>query len=221
MFLSQLVVNVGTDPNRPRPGRLWVSNPYRVHQRLCMAFPQPIHKARDEEAGVLFRIEGSTPPRVLVQSAQAPDWEGAFGNAPFLLLEPPKVKTFEPEFQAGQRFRFYLRANPTMKKKVEGRKNNPRVGLATEEAQREWFERKAQEGGFAPVSYQVIAARPRVSRRSRMLDANPHTHLAVDYTGVLEVKDGDGFGKTLIAGIGSAKAYGFGLLSVARVGPHP
>ena len=47
MFLSSLLIDVGTNPDRPRPGRLWLRNVYRVHQRLCMAFPYPATKAND------------------------------------------------------------------------------------------------------------------------------------------------------------------------------
>jgi len=39
MYLSCLLINVGDNPDRPRPGRLWLRNRYHVHQRLAMAFP--------------------------------------------------------------------------------------------------------------------------------------------------------------------------------------
>ncbi len=39
MYLSSLLIDVGDNPDRPRPGRLWLRNLYHVHQRLCMAFP--------------------------------------------------------------------------------------------------------------------------------------------------------------------------------------
>jgi CRISPR system Cascade subunit CasE len=39
MYRSTLLVDTGSNPDRPRPGRLWLRNIYHVHQRLCMAFP--------------------------------------------------------------------------------------------------------------------------------------------------------------------------------------
>jgi len=41
MYHSHLLVNVGDNPDRPdwRICRRWLRNLYRVHQRLCMAFP--------------------------------------------------------------------------------------------------------------------------------------------------------------------------------------
>ncbi len=47
MYLSSLMINVGDNPDRPRPGRLWLRNLYRVHQRLCMAFPSQAKKQDD------------------------------------------------------------------------------------------------------------------------------------------------------------------------------
>jgi len=49
MYLSTLLINVGSNPDRPRPGRLWLRNRYRVHQRLAMAFPSDPRKGRDPE----------------------------------------------------------------------------------------------------------------------------------------------------------------------------
>lgn len=50
MYLSTLLIDVGTNPDRPRPGRLWLRNLYRIHQRLAMAFPNHDRRARDSDA---------------------------------------------------------------------------------------------------------------------------------------------------------------------------
>jgi len=49
MYLSYLLIDVGDNPDRPRPGRLWLRNLYHVHQRLCMAFPSNPRKRRDPD----------------------------------------------------------------------------------------------------------------------------------------------------------------------------
>jgi len=49
MFISTLLIDTGRNPDRPRPGRLWLRNLYRVHQRLCMAFPLKARKNDDKE----------------------------------------------------------------------------------------------------------------------------------------------------------------------------
>jgi CRISPR system Cascade subunit CasE len=139
MYLSSLLIDVGDNPDRPRPGRWWLRNLYHVHQRLCMAFPSAfqqaddedflkpfkpgefginqVHVKREKDSGFLFRIDPRPPGRVviLVQSAMEPDWNYAFHNARHLLAGPPQVKSFQPRFTKGQRLRFRLVANPTRK----------------------------------------------------------------------------------------------------------
>ena len=139
MYLSRLMIDIGNDPTRERPGRFWLRNLYHVHQRLCMAFPSAARKSEDAEflrpfepaefgkgqvhvkraddSGFLFRVDPHPAGRavILVQSAVKPDWDYAFQNARFLLAAPAEVKVYEPDFAAGQRLRFRLAANPTRK----------------------------------------------------------------------------------------------------------
>lgn len=139
MFLSLLHVNVGDDPNRPRPGRLWLRDVYRIHQRLWMAFPTEKRRTEDPyflgpwdgppvpepkpkrcEVGFLFRIERDGRPRILVQSVQRPNWEYAFQNAPYLLHaeQTHQVREFDPSLQCDQAYRFRLLANVVTRKSL-------------------------------------------------------------------------------------------------------
>jgi CRISPR system Cascade subunit CasE len=43
------------------------------------------------------------------------------------------------------------------------------------------------------------------------------THFAVVFDGLLRVTDTGAFTETLVHGLGSAKAFGFGLLSIAPI----
>jgi CRISPR system Cascade subunit CasE len=139
MYLSNLLIDVGDNPDRPRPGRLWLRNLYHVHQRLCMAFPYASRKANDaeflkpfhpedfgsgqvhvtraENSGFLFRIDSQSGGRavILVQSAVKPDWDYAFHNAGYLLAAPPQIRPFDPCFSEGQQLRFRIRANLSKK----------------------------------------------------------------------------------------------------------
>jgi CRISPR system Cascade subunit CasE len=49
MYLSCLLIDVGDNPDRPRPGRLWLRNLYHVHQRLCMAFPSAVLRSETQK----------------------------------------------------------------------------------------------------------------------------------------------------------------------------
>lgn len=209
MYLSLLRIDV----HNVR-GRTWLANPYRVHQRLAMAFP-------DGQSGrVLFRMEAEwQPPRILVQCPCMADWRRAFYDHPVLAGEPLQ-KELRLCFQPGQRLRFLLRANPTARRAAppapSAGGNRPlglRVGLLKEAEQRDWLARKGEGSGFRPLAVDVRSAGQIVFPRG---DGAPkQTHLSVDFQGYLAVDDPDAFARTLEAGIGAAKAFGFGLLSVA------
>lgn len=144
------------------------------------------------------------------------------------------------KLKKGQVFSFRLRANPTKRigKVVEGDSalKGKRVGLLREEEQIAWLIRKAQErekgksGGFEILTKEVtdqsgkitmvprVNVRPEGKQTGRKREAAGSlviTHLAVRFDGLLQITDPDAFRETLSSGIGSAKAYGFGLLSLA------
>ncbi|MFW6161132.1 MAG: type I-E CRISPR-associated protein Cas6/Cse3/CasE [Planctomycetota bacterium] len=246
MYLSYLLINVGENPDRPRPGRLWLRNLHRVHQRLCMGFPSEerrshdpqflhpykagdfapghVHVRRSKDAGFLFRIDPQpgASPIIVVQSACRPDWDYAFQNAR-LLAAPPRVKPVEFRFQPGRRLRFRLRANPTRRasqnsRRSDGRPIDPkwvgkRIPVPAHRLQ-DWLARRGQRGGFKiEVLNETIPGYVRFSKNGT--SGRRHRLLSVLFEGVLNVTDTEAFAKTLRAGIGTAKAYGFGLLSIA------
>jgi CRISPR system Cascade subunit CasE len=217
MYLSRLILN-------PRNRRVQkeVADPYQMHRSLMSAFPDDLAEG-DER--VLFRLEThsrTSALTLLVQSWTLPDWSwlaepGARG---YLLPvgEPnPAVKSFDLDLAPGQVLAFRLRANPTVKRKFESG-DHKRVGLYGEEEQIEWLKRKGEQGGFrllsARTSYQdVIRGRIRRNGRTHKLQM-----LSVQFDGLLQVTDPDRLRESVQQGIGSGKALGFGLLSLA---PRP
>jgi CRISPR system Cascade subunit CasE len=199
MFLSCLDL----DPRPANRGvQRWLANPYRIHQRICLAF--------DDPGRLLFRLEDRPRARLLVLSPGRPDWMRAFADFPAVLDGPPRFQPFVPHLGVGQHLRFLLRANPTVKR--DGRRH----GLFREEDQRAWFDRKALDGGFALLSVRVRGGLTQISSKGRQHAIDPQRHLAVEFEGILQVADASRFAESLRHGIGSAKAYGFGLLSIAR-----
>lgn len=244
MYLSYLLIDIGDNPDRPRPGRLWVRNLYHVHQRLCMAFPskdrkskdsnflkpfQPedfgknqVHVTREAGAGFLFRIDPQPGSRavILVQSAIKPDWEYAFHNADYLLAAPPEVKLFDPDFTKGRNLRFRLMVNPTRKIDTksgsDGQKRNGRRVPIRHDQLFDWLKKWAELAGFSVKEDSVnIQLGYIYIKKSR--EDNGHRMRSVRYEGILTVKDPDRFKEILARGMGSGKAFGFGLLSVANL----
>jgi CRISPR system Cascade subunit CasE len=198
MYLSKLTLN------RSRQALLWSAQPYRIHQRLCLASP--------DDPRLLFRLEESGAERfLLVQTQARPDWVAAFGDLN-VLAGPPLCKPFDWAPQAGQMLTFRLLANPTARKRL-GDGSKKRVGLTDELEQLAWLARKAQQGGFA-----VLRCQTRDLGKIQAAQRAPKSQIelqAVQFEGVLQVRDAEAMAHTLVAGIGSAKGLGFGLLSLA------
>jgi CRISPR system Cascade subunit CasE len=214
MYLSQLTLDIKHPVVARATGDL-----HALHRLVLQGFPD----AADGGTGrVLYRLE--RPPRpgdlpvVLVQSEKAPTWSPL--DALTLAMDGPKG--YAPTFTTGQTLRFRLRATPTKKTHFDESADKPghrRVGFFTEEEQRAWLERKGQEnhpeagGGFALVQARVTALGWQEGKNPR---GGTIRHHAVEFDGVLRVTDTEAFARALSGGIGPAKGFGFGLLSIAR-----
>ena len=195
MFLARLRLN------RSRTAVTWIANPYRVHQRLMMAF--------DGDPRLLFRIDESTEgAQILVQSQTEPNWGASFSGFSVLACSP-EHKPFQPCLEAGRRYRFRLLANPTVKR------DGKRLGLLREEDQRAWLVRKITDAGAELLGCTVSPHGLQRSGKNPYKEAAAQTHLAVLFEGVLRVTDPTLMTAAIENGIGAAKGYGFGLLSLA------
>ena len=218
MYLSRLTLN-STDRRVQRE----LANIYELHRTVMAGFPETL--PLDER--VLFRLDENRAGYLvlLVQSQTAPEWKALPDN--YLLsaeqfdpIPNPAVKRVDLTFQPDQLLRFRLRANPTVKESREGRTQGRRVAIIREEAQLAWLSRKAEGGGFRLNEADVRVAEP--GRDFGLTKIDPQTgkrqrvelHI-VQFDGYLLVSDPDRFIATLRAGIGSAKGFGCGLLSLA------
>src|SRR5262249_41388200 len=112
-----------------------------------------------------------------------------------------------------------------------------RVEIRDEEQQIAWLQRKGREAGFRLASVRLNHAVPNVYlapqgklfgyRRNSQENSTDSAREASGinrrmafgsalFEGELIVTDADAFREALVKGIGSGKAYGFGLLSIAR-----
>ncbi len=176
-------------------------NPYEIHRELWKVFPgMPL-----AQRPFLFRWtkgKRGDPLRVLMLSSVEPDGIGLF--AAFALL---RKREFNPCFRQGQTLRFMLRANPV--KCLSGERC--RVPLIKEEEQVEWLKRKLS-GAAEPLDAQPVAKDIMYFRKKGMVGKI----IAVTYTGILQVKSPEGFMGLIHNGIGPAKSFGCGMLTVAR-----
>lgn len=221
MFLSRLVLaprslDVLRDLGSPRD----------LHRTLMRGFPQ--HDGDDARLafGVLFRAEVASeerdPLELLVQSGVAPDW-GALPDGYVVAAETKPVDHVLDAVERGRIFAFRLVANPTRKSArpfadEAPPKHSRRFALGTDEERLAWLVRRGEQHGFrlAPgaspsaVSIDVLPPVGDGGRGRAAIRVQP-----VLFEGRLEVTDGELFRDAIRSGVGPAKAYGCGLLSLA------
>ena len=228
MFLSKLALNL-----RNHRGRFDLARPYEMHRTLMNAYPYPRVESRCD---LLFRIEPSRtgPPVVLVQTRDDP--RGWTQLPRGYLFRPAECKPLDLAVRTGQRLRFRLRANPTKRVAAKNERlgsvmAGKRVGLVAETDQVRWLMRRGEAGGFTIPGKWVDATDPEtleklqfpnfrldVVTEGRDRNGKPGhagAFVAVRFEGILVVSDPDRFVATVASGLGSGKAFGFGLLSVA------
>jgi len=183
---------------------------------------------------------------LLIQSSVEPQWTQLprdESGQPWISSDP-QIKPFDPDpnwFRHDQLLRFRVRANPTKRlrkgsvdpkgKPIEAEWIGKRVEIHDHDAQKQWLSRKSGSHGFRLVEVEAspqrelqvfdLLDRPEgktIAHKSRNeLPSMVITHAAVTFDGVLRVADSEAFCAALLKGIGPAKAFGFGLLSIAPV----
>lgn len=235
LYLSRLILNL-----RDRSVQAMLSDCHTMHSGLMTAFPAAPDPTRARDHfGVLYRVEqpeGTPTVRLLVQSQQLPDWS----IFPARMLGPgpdqrgnPAVRSILDEIgqvQPGMQLRFRLRANPTKRvsknnSEQDSKWHGKRIELRREPEQLNWLERKAQQSGFRLLQAQIgedtitdVQIGQAAKQRGRDLHSGHRMRFGVAlFEGRLEVSDSSQFLAALQQGIGSGKAYGFGLLSIASL----
>lgn len=191
-------------------------NPYQFHQVLWKLFPD----CDDMERDFLFRVEqfqSGVGAHVLLQSALKP--EGG-EQSPLLLAQ----REFALNIPKGQRLRFRLRANPiktikdsskgTIEKKGKTFTRTVRVPLLHEDQQQAWLERKFH--GFAQLESLIVQPEPVMYFR-KPKEGRCGKIQTVLFDGVMRVTEPAVFESQILQGIGPAKAFGCGLLTVGRI----
>lgn len=186
---------------------------YSRHELIWSLFAGRNGAARD----FLYReVEGRKPSWIVVSARPPADETG---------LWRIETKPYAPALAAGRRLGFVLRANATVTR--DGERHDvvmaamKRDGLdraeAIERAGGAWLERQGARDGFA-----IERARLRIGGYMRHRFERPGGKemvlAALDFEGFLTVTDAEAFARTLTAGLGRGKAFGFGLMLVRPAG---
>jgi len=204
-YLTQVTLDFAT------AAKLRFHDNYDWHQAVWKAFPGRDGQDRDFLTRLDQHREGF---RLLVVSQTEPvrpDWC-------LVDAESWKTKPIPETYFTRSRYIFQLCANPTKKVSKELpdgslTKNGRRAPIRTREELVAWIRRKGEQGAFT-----VDEASLRTFSRGREYFEKKGMrglHSAVEYQGVLTVNDPARFYEAFTRGIGSAKAFGFGLLVIA------
>ncbi|MDR2515224.1 MAG: type I-E CRISPR-associated protein Cas6/Cse3/CasE [Christensenellaceae bacterium] len=211
MFLSRVEIN----PHLSKT--MWtLASPQRMHAIVAASFPS----AQDAEGRVLWRLDRLGPAQyILVQSSVKPDFTHLIEQLGWpqsgQQWETREYGSFLKALEEGQRWRFRLCANPTHSVKALGNgRRGKLLACGSANHQKEWLEAHAKRCGFNLTSFELIGRDLlRFQRKSEIVTLG----VAV-FEGTLEIESADTLRGAMMTGIGRAKAYGCGLLTLARVG---
>ena len=220
MFLSRVEIN---QYNRNTIRAL--SSPQTLHAAVMASFP-PSKSAVSKK--VLWRVDRiGSAVYILVQSDVKPDFTHIveqFGwPASEQKWETQDMGKFLASIKKGQMWRFRLRANPVHSVKSSGDDFRGKVfAHVAIEQQKEWLLSKVSKYGFKIISsgdpYNEACIEIKQTDRMRFKrQDNQITINAVTFEGILVVEDREKFINAMMAGIGRAKAYGCGLLTIAGI----
>ena len=220
-YLSRVKLN----PAR-RAGRGVLGSPQSMHAAVLASFPGRLADRTSER--VLWRADpGDGEVLLYVVSPERPDLTHLIEQAGWPTLPTWESREYEPlldRLAVGQRWAFRLTANPTRSRPVTEGAPSQRFGHVTVSQQQAWLVDRVERAGFqlppilAPDGEQHpgsgLVVRNRSVDRFRRGDATVTLSRAT-FEGELVVLDPAALRATLVGGLGSAKAYGCGLLTLA------
>lgn len=213
MHLSQFEIN----PAR-RGARLLLGSPQAMHAAVLSGFP-------GGAAGrVLWRVD-RWPHRTYLYllSDSPPDLTHLVEQAGWPTTQTWRTGDYEPvldRIAPGDRYGFRLTANPTRSTRVHPERRSQRVGHVTADQQLQWLLERSDRLGMGLIEGDEPTVRL-VGREvlSFRRGGSTVTVSTATFEGRLVVEDASRLREAIQQGIGPAKAYGCGLLTLAPIGP--
>lgn len=225
MFLSRVQLN----PAR-RGAQQLLASPHALHAAVLAAFPDP---SPTSVGRVLWRLDvAEHTAYVFVVSPARPDFTHLVEQAGWPSRDDTQlVRPYAPlleRIQNGHRYGFRLTANPTHSPRTVPGERGKVFGHVTVAQQEQWLRDRQERAGFVldtvpearPVEGAATASADAlvVKDRQTLSFSRRETRVTLrvaTYEGRLVVTDHDAFAHALTHGIGRAKGYGCGLLTIA------
>lgn len=215
-----------------RGGRKLLANRQALHAAVQAAFPPDAFTAQDHR--ILWRVDSDGPRHALyLLSAVPPDLthvveQGGWVGQGWDTTDYDRLLS---GLQRGQRWGFRLTANPVHSVSRPGQRGKvlPHV---TVRQQTRWLVERSCDFGFTVITTgetpdgvpDVVVTQRQDHRFTRTGESEPRargrvTLRVAQFDGSLQVEDASRFRHALVAGMGRAKAYGCGLMTLRRLEP--
>ena len=219
MFLTRFDINA-----QRRDARKLLGSPQAMHAAVLAGFP-PTTSA-DGAGRILWRLDSIGPANTLyVLSPERPDLTHLVEQAGWPTTKSGwQTKDYQPlldSLATGQRWGFRLTANPTKSVKLRAEdERSQRYGHVTAAQQQAWFSDRLVRLGISiaknEAGYDELSLRDREQKAFKR-EGKTVTLTTAVFEGVLVVEDAAALTTALVGGIGPAKAYGCGLMTLARL----
>lgn len=218
-------------------------NPQRSAARRLLANPAAMKAAvyagiaiQPVQERVLWRLDADNPlqPLLYVVSQSRPSLQHVIEQAGWPDADTPQIEIADytpmlARLAQGARFAFCLTANPTYTATLErddGTTKKVRAAHKTPHHQAEWLLQRTAEAGFEIERTGLVVAESGVAERDLLVAGRTRQRFRrngrgvvtvdqVTFEGTSVVTDVDRLRATLTGGLGRAKAYGCGLLTLA------
>ncbi|THA69363.1 type I-E CRISPR-associated protein Cas6/Cse3/CasE [Streptomyces sp. A0642] len=241
MYLTRAYIN----PRRQGAIRL-IGNPRALHALIMGCFPDQTPTSPGQTPPrILWRLDSDDTrrPTLWTVSPTRPDFTQLIEDAGWPAAETPQweTKPYTPllnHIQKGQRYAFRLTAFPTRRTASPGpNQRGRRLPHTTTHNQLRWLTERAERNGFTippagnpddlgpdgeiPLQLQLRHRGKNTFNKPDHQDKRIRVALTTaTYEGALHVTNPDALRTLLTTGIGQGRAYGCGLLTLARL-PEP
>lgn len=218
MYLSRLEINTFR-----RKTMAALDSPQMMHACVMSSFPS----ASLQNDRVLWRIDRvGAATYILLQSNQKPDFTHIIDQMGWPSSEQQwETIDYEPflnKLQTGQSWRFRLKANPV--RRVPCSQDKEFAGKlahhVTTDQQKKWLIDRSLKCGFSIPKTEDYGTPILDILQNDIKHFNRNgstvTISMVTFEGILIIEDLETFRKTIRSGIGKAKAYGCGMITLAR-----
>ncbi|WP_433264915.1 type I-E CRISPR-associated protein Cas6/Cse3/CasE [Actinosynnema sp. CS-041913] len=205
-----------------RATRALLASPQKIHAAVMNAFPTT---SGEGEGRILWRIDHREHQVMLyLVSPHRPDLTHLVEQAGWPTTHTWDTRDYQPllnRLDLGQEWAFRLKANPVAtRRKTPESSRSQRFGHVTVTQQTDWLLTRTDKWGFTVPTGEHkepdVAVRGRENLRFQR-EGRDVTLSTATFEGRLEITDPHALRAALINGIGPAKGYGCGLLTLAPV----